>query len=113
MESRKGASKNSQNRWRAELISLVRKLVEGRIQLADFESRYYDFYIEQVPDSALTEREHEFFGLIQEALDWTTVSPTVEDRGFGWMDEREYRDWVQRLVQDYEAGAELRFWNED
>jgi hypothetical protein len=87
--------------YRKELLALVDQLLAGELTVPQFRAFYYDFYLEEVPDEALTVQDSEFFGLVQEMLDWTTLAPPEEDRAVGWMSHEEFRDWV--------AGERVRY----
>ena len=77
------------------LTEMIGRLVSGEWSVKDFRRAYYDFWLEQVPTGLLSSEEEDFFSAIQEGLEWTTEQPTEEERGYGWMDEQEYVDWVK------------------
>jgi len=80
---------------RTELLDRVERLLSREYTVAEFRRRYYDFYLE-VPEEALTDSEHMFFGFLQEMLDWTAEAPSSEDRQHGWVDHEEFIAWVAR-----------------
>ena len=75
--------------------------------MPEFEKRYYLYYVEEVPGEALTDRESEFFGYVQEKLDWTAEDPPLEDRRYGWINHAEYVEWVRHLRDCYLSGEPL------
>jgi hypothetical protein len=87
--------------YKKQLLALVDQLLAGELTVPQFRVAYYDFYLDEVPDEALTIQDSEFFGLVQEMLDWTALAPPEEDRAVGWMSYDEFRDWV--------AGERLRY----
>jgi hypothetical protein len=86
---------------------MVERLAAGEWDVPAFERAFYDFYLESVPEAALTEREQEFFGLLQERLDWTASEPDSESRRYGWQNYAEYRAWARDLLARFRSGATL------
>jgi hypothetical protein len=91
------------------LLEKIDALLGGEIEVEEFEAAYYDFYLESVPEDALTDRQHEFFGMVQEKLDWTAPSPGREDRRYGWIDHEEYVVWLREQKRRYLEGETLSF----
>ena len=91
--------------YRAELLAMIERLVGGAWDVPVFERAYYTLYVDRVPWAALTPREHDFFGEVQERLDWTDPAPDAESRAYGWEDHAEYRARVARLLGEFRAGA--------
>ena len=83
------------------LLKMVAHLLDGTWTVSEFRDNYYDFYLEEVPDEAISEFDADFFGLIQEKLDWTDENPDPESRKYGWMDEAEFVKWVREHYDDY------------
>ena len=52
--------------YKKELIKKIEKLLNSEIDVSEFEKNYYLFFIETVPDNALSDEEFDFFGEIQE-----------------------------------------------
>lgn len=88
--------------YKKELLALIDQLLAGELTVPQFRDSYYDFYLEEVSDEALTTQDSEFFGLVQEMLDWTTLGPPEEDRAVGWMGHEEFIDWVASERVQYE-----------
>lgn len=93
--------------YRTELLGMVARLIDGSWDVPTFEKAYYDFYVSRVPDCALTDREHEFFGFLQERLDWTDAAPDVESRRYGWQNHVEYRAWAAELLLRFQTDEPL------
>ena len=89
---------------------MVQRLVRGEWDVPTFERAFYMFYVDEVPQAALGERDHEFFSLLQERLDWTTADPRPADRAYGWQNHAEYRASASELLARYYAGAPLAVW---
>lgn len=94
---------------RDQLLAWIEDLLAERLDVLSFEKLFYDYYLESVPPESLSDRELEFFGLVQEGLDWTAASPARSDRECGWFDHEEYVEWVRRLKRAFEAGEPLFF----
>ncbi len=80
------------------LHDMITHLIEGNWSVEEFRDKYYGYYLEEVPESALTDAEVGLFGAIQEKLDWTDPSPDKESRKYGWMDNREFVKWVESMI---------------
>ena len=73
MESQAGVSKkppSGDELGRELLYSLVEKLLANTTSVPEFRNEYYNLYLEGVSDDALSDRESELLGLLQEILDW-------------------------------------------
>jgi hypothetical protein len=64
---------------------MIEKLLREEWSVPEFRTHYYDFYLEKVPDDALSEADWEFFGALQEKLDRTEEKP--------WLDHDQYVLW--------------------
>lgn len=91
--------------YREQLLSMIDRLISGEVTVPEFRDIYYDFYLEQVPDELIEERDSNFFGLIQEMLDWTAEDPPDEDERCGWMSYEEFRKWVANQRAEYMRSA--------
>lgn len=79
---------------RATLITAIDALLGREISVPEFRRRFYDYYIDVMPESALTDSEHEFFGAVQEKLDWVDEEPDAESRRAGWIGHGEFIAWL-------------------
>lgn len=68
---------------KAALLEKIGRLLNGELPVPKFRKEYYDFYLEQVPDEALSDRDAQFFGSVQEKLDWTNENPGLESQNYG------------------------------
>jgi hypothetical protein len=91
---------NEQNSCRGILLSKINELLEGKTSVPEFQDKYYDYFLDKVPDKSLAEPELMFFGLIQEQLDWTTENPG-EDKKWGYKNYQEYTDWARKVTQAF------------
>jgi len=80
---------------RKHLLHMIDQLLSGSWNVEEFRRNYYDFYLEDVPDDLLSDEDIDFFGSIQEKLDWVDESPDVESRDFGWLDYAQFMDWIK------------------
>ena len=83
------------------LSEKINKLINGKYTVPQFEKEYYFYFIEKVPDEALTEEENLFFGEVQEKLDWTSEDPTEEEKKLGWMNHKEYVEWLKKKTDEF------------
>ena len=61
------------------MLNMIRLLLDGGWSVPEFEAAYYFFYVDRIPEnSSLTDRDHEFFSLVHETLDWTDENPDPE-----------------------------------
>jgi hypothetical protein len=77
------------------LLAMIDRLLSGDMSFKDFSRDYYSYYLDGLPDEALTDQQHEFFSAVHERLDWTGEAPDEESRRYGWMDPGEYIDWLR------------------
>lgn len=87
--------------YRELLLTMVREVASGKLSVQDFMTRYYDSYVEEVPEDGLSETDYEFFGKLHEKLDWTAVSPSDEERLWGWINFDDYREWAAKQLAEY------------
>ena len=84
-----------------ELLNKINMLLSGKWDVSKFESEYYNYYLDQVPSKLLTNNEIDFFGLVQEKLDWTSPNPTEEERKNGWADHNVYKNWLRNNMEAF------------
>lgn len=89
------------NSYVLHLWELINLLTKKDYTVEVFRDKYYDFYLEDVPDDALTDDESVLFGSIHEKLDWVDENPNEESRSFGWINNEEFIIWVNKQVTDY------------
>jgi len=87
--------------YKKMLVEMIERLLSGEWSVTRFKSEYYDFYLEKVPDEALSDEDALFFGSVQEKLDWTDASPDHESQEFGWLNYKEFTGWVQHQREQY------------
>ena len=96
--------------YHAELLGMVQRLVRGEWDVPPFERAFYMFYVDDVPEGALEDRDLEFFGLLQERLDWTEADPGPESRAYGWQNHEEYRASASEFLARFHSGGPLNVW---
>ncbi|NIR46333.1 MAG: hypothetical protein GWN99_17940 [Gemmatimonadetes bacterium] len=74
---------------------MIQRVASGEWSVSEFDRSYYDYFLDEAAPESLTGRELEFFGAVQEKLDWVDESPDSESRSYGWMDHQEFREWVK------------------
>jgi hypothetical protein len=86
-----------------ELLAMIEALLAGRTTIADFEERFYWYYLEQVPDGALSEAERSLVESICERMDSTAGVPDPESRRHGWIDHAQFLEWLRAHYREYTA----------
>ena len=84
--------------YKKELIKKIEKLLNSEIDVSEFEKNYYLFFIETVPDNALSDEEFDFFGEIQEKLDFVSEQPSDEERSYGYINHKEYIELLRKKM---------------
>ncbi len=86
--------------YRKEMVSMIKKLINGSWSVKEFEENDYLYFLDEVPDDYLSPDDIDFFGLIQEKLDFTSLNPDDESRKYGWMSYEEYIIFVRNLITE-------------
>lgn len=89
---------------KAALVEMITRLLEGDWSVPEFQRQFYDYYLEKVPGTELSDRDAEFFGAVQEKLDWTDINPDPESKKHGWINQGEYVQWVRYKYWEYLKG---------
>ena len=82
--------------YRKQLLVMIDNLLTGMWGVDEFRENYYDFYLEDVPDDSLSDAEFDFFGSVQEKLDWVDEFPDIESQNAGWLNHEQFVVWVKR-----------------
>ena len=86
------------------LLGLARDLLDGRLSLDDFTERFVDQYIRRVPPYVFSDHESLFFDEVSDRAQWTVEAPTEEERQAGWLDAKEFKDWLAEYLRQSQAG---------
>jgi|GEM_PF-5252295 len=76
---------------------MIQRYLSGEWSFTTFSNVYYDFYIDEISDDELDnlpEVESDFFAEIHEKLDWVHEAPDDESRGYGWIDIKQFNQWL-------------------
>lgn len=87
--------------YREQLLEKINKLINNDWNVPTFEKEYYNFYLEQIPKNTLSNSETDFFGLVQEKLDWTAENPSYEEKKDGWADHETYIEWLKNNTREF------------
>lgn len=79
-----------------QMMAMVDNLLSGEWDVNEFRKNYYDYYLEDVPDGILTDKESDFFGGIQEKLDWVDEPLNNESQNNGWLSHKQFLEWVKQ-----------------
>ena len=82
---------------------MINDLISGEMSVSTFEEKYYSYFLNDVPDDCLSPDELDFFGIIQEKLDFTAIAPDTESRRYGWIDHKEFIVFVEKMVEDIKS----------
>ena len=82
--------------FKENLMEKIENLLNGNWSVNQFDEEYYYYYLNHVSEEKLSEKELEFFGSIQEQLEWTTQNPDKQSREYGWMDYHDFIHWVRK-----------------
>ena len=80
--------------YQKRLDQLVEQFLSGSLAFSEFQRAYSACYIDEVADRDFTPDEIDYYGNIHEKGEWTAERPTPEERGFGWLDIRSFREWL-------------------
>ena len=87
-------SKDKAMDYKKILLDKIQRLIEGSITVPQFQKEYYDYFLEIAGQHVLTNTQLDFFGFVHEQLDWTAENPEEEARRYGWMNHKEYVEWL-------------------
>ena len=85
------------------LLEAIDGFLRGEMAVDEFRRRFYDYYVDVLPEWALTDRERRFFGAVQEKLDWVDEQPDAASRADGWVDHAEFQRWLSDLRGVWQA----------
>lgn len=85
--------------YKKELSQKIQNLLEKKWDVSKFKDEYYFYYINNVPDDALTPDEDLVFGDIQTKLDYITNKPG-KDSQHGYITPEEYINWVKNKIEE-------------
>lgn len=81
--------------YEALFLGVIDDFLAGKLSFDEFETRYSDCYIEEMPENGLSDEGHDFFGGIHEKFSWTGPDPAEEDRRYGWISREEFVEWLR------------------
>jgi hypothetical protein len=87
--------------YRAELIAMLDRVLDGTWSVPQFEREYREFFSEDLPDDALTGEDLDFFGAVHEKLEFTGRDPDDNSRRHGWIGYDEFRAWARAQLNQY------------
>lgn len=87
------------NEYIEKLNTLIENFISSSITFDQFKSSYSNCYLEEVSDKMLSDADIDFFGRIQEKLDWVDNDFDLESREYGWINEKEFSSWLIDYVK--------------
>ena len=85
--------------FKNKLLDIIKNFLQKKLTVEEFDDCYYYFYLNNA-ELLTSNRDIEFFGLIQEKFEWTTENPGSAKKD-GWMDYQEFYQYVKQLYEDY------------
>jgi hypothetical protein len=82
-----------------ELRGMIDRLLAGETAFGDFERAFGIYYYEQLPVAVMRSSAATFVSNVLEKLEFTTANPTAEERMEGWIDDRDFVDWLRHERQ--------------
>jgi len=100
----------SEPSFKKNLLGMIDRFIGGEWPVDEFETAYYDYFVDTVPSSFLSDEDEDFFAAVQERLDWTARNPTNAEREVGWLTHDEYIQWLrtERELHFGSAGRDVR-----
>ena len=77
------------------LMKAIDALLDEGLSMPEFRRRFYDYYVDVLPEWALTDKQRQFFGTVQEKMDWVDEEPDAESRRAGWIGYGEFIAWLR------------------
>lgn len=87
------------------LEALIEAYLAGRMSFDDFGPAFSHYFIEKVPEDALTTDDLMWYHDVHERIEWTTDAPTPEDVGYGYTTPSQYFRWLQRHCAERPAAG--------
>ena len=83
--------------FKRQLDDLIDRYLAGRLPFETFQRDYSTQFIDEIPDSAFSPEELDWYGAIHEKTEWTSPTPSTEERKHGWIDITDFRSWLAAL----------------
>jgi hypothetical protein len=92
----------SEPSFKKNLLGMIDRLIGGEWSVDEFETAYYDYFVDTVPSSFLSDEDEDFFAAVQERLN--------AEREVGWLTHDEYIQWLrtERELHFGSAGRDVR-----
>lgn len=87
--------------FQERLDLLVEDYLARKITFDAFQRAYSACYADEVADANFTPSEIQYYGTIHERTEWTSDSPTAEERSYGWRNEAEFSEWLRMIRSNY------------
>ena len=83
--------------YRKKILKMPQNLIDGTWSVNEFEKNYFPYFIDEIPNGDLSNEDLDFFGTIQDKLDFTALNPNTESRRYGWISRDEYMIFVKKI----------------
>jgi hypothetical protein len=85
------------------LLGMIDKFLREEWDFDTFNSNFYFYFVDDVPEDAMPDAQYEFFSKVHEKLDWTSESPDCESRRYGSVDPDQFRGWLAAERERFRA----------
>lgn len=85
---------------KTRLDELITIYLNGGSTFASFQSAYSSSYIDDEADVDFSGDEIDYYGGVHEKAEWTADNLLEEERAVGWIDESQFRAWLQEHVRN-------------
>jgi hypothetical protein len=79
---------------REDLDALIERFLAGELPFAAFQRAYAHRFIDENACAEFSVEEVDHYGAVHEKAEWTSPSPTAEDRAYGWINPAEFKWWL-------------------
>jgi hypothetical protein len=91
--------------FRAELVAIIDSFLAGERSFEAFHRDFSRCFIDEIPEEDLTLEMADQYGAVHEKTEWTTRSPTPEERDVGWIDVPQFSSWLRGYRETLREGA--------
>ncbi|MDZ4259570.1 MAG: hypothetical protein U0974_09125 [Gemmatimonadales bacterium] len=84
---------------KAQLDELITIYLNGGSTFDSFQRDYSRILIDDAVDADFSMDEIDYYGDVHEKAEWTAEDLLEEERAVGWIDESQFREWLQAHVR--------------
>lgn len=76
----------------------IKKFLDGQESFNSFEESFNNLYVKSGDD--FLEKDNRFIEDLNDRLAFASSNPTLEDRGYGYIDENEFKEWLKKFTMN-------------